>query len=440
MASIKGAHGNTISRGPHGERRVEARRGDRRFVSTGHGRGYGERRYSRGGHEYMRRSYYRGGRYYGYGYRGYYYRGYGYYGYVPPYYYGPAYYGWAYNPWPSPVVYSWGWGAAPWYTPYNYYFTPYPSYPYAALWLTDYMIAANLQAAAEANAESGKVQSAPGYALASAHSSDMTGADSSPVLTPEVKQMIADDVKAQIAEDKEAAAAQQSGKSQEATGDQVPPSLNPNRRVFVVSATIAPTLGDEACSLTSGDVIKRTEDDADANKTVAVDVLASKTDDCAVGSTPRVQIQDLDDMHDEFRHQLEAGLKSLSENQGKSGIPSGPKATTIPNPDGQVTPDKDVADELKKIDQEADADEQDVQQAASDTAADTADSGPVTPEVQDVGNGGGQPATIQIGDTLAQVVKAMGMPKQIVNLGTSQMYVYSDLKITFEHGRVVNVE
>jgi hypothetical protein len=304
------------------------------------------------------------------------------------------------------------------------------------------MVAATLQAAAEANAESGKVQSTPGFVLASGRNGEMGAADSSAVLTPEVKQMIAEDVKAQIAEDKAAAAAQASG-AQPPSGDHVPPSLDPNRRVFVVSAAIAPALGDEACSLTSGDVIKRTEDDQDANKSVAVQVLASKKDDCAIGSTPRVQVQDLEDMHDEFRHQLEAGMKSLSENQGKGGIPNGPKGTTTPNPEGVVTPDTDVADELKKMDKEADADEQDVQQAASDaSAADTADSGPVNPEVQDVGNGAGgaQPATIQMGDTLAQVVKVMGMPKQIVNLGASQMYVYSDLKVTFQQGRVVNVE
>ena len=101
----------------------------------------------------MGRTYYRGGRYYAYGYRGYYYGGGYYYGYVSPYYYGAGFYGWAYNPWAAPVIYAWGWGAAPWYGYYGYYFNPYPVYPSAAFWMTDYMISQNLQAAYAAQAE-----------------------------------------------------------------------------------------------------------------------------------------------------------------------------------------------------------------------------------------------------------------------------------------------
>ena len=125
-----------------------------RTVSTGRGRGYADHRYSRGGHYYSRRTYYSHGHYYAYGYRGYYYRGYCcYYGYTPAYYYGPAFYGWAYNPWAAPVAYSWGWGGAPWYGAYGYYFNPYPAYASAALWMTDYVISQNLQAAYEAQAQ-----------------------------------------------------------------------------------------------------------------------------------------------------------------------------------------------------------------------------------------------------------------------------------------------
>ena len=58
----------------------ESRRRDgTRVVGYGHGRGYAERGYYRGGHPYMRRTYYYGGRSYAYAYRGGYYRGVAYY-------------------------------------------------------------------------------------------------------------------------------------------------------------------------------------------------------------------------------------------------------------------------------------------------------------------------------------------------------------------------
>ena len=93
-------------------------------------------------------------------YRGYDYHGRHYYGYVHDRYYHPGYYGWAYHPW-GRVYYgpaAWGWGGAPWYGFYGAYFTPYPVYASPAFWLTDYLIAANLQAAYQAGVEAGQAQ------------------------------------------------------------------------------------------------------------------------------------------------------------------------------------------------------------------------------------------------------------------------------------------
>ena len=64
----------------------------------------------------------------------------------------PSYYGWAYNPWAAPVAYGWGWGGSPWYGYYGYYFAPAPVYATPSLWITDYLLAANLQAAYDARA------------------------------------------------------------------------------------------------------------------------------------------------------------------------------------------------------------------------------------------------------------------------------------------------
>jgi hypothetical protein len=84
-------------------------------------------------------------------------RGYGYRGlalnvYAPGFYFAPGFYGWAYNPWAVPIAYGWGWAGNPWLGFYGGYFTPFAVYPSAAFWLTDYLIAADLQAAYAARA------------------------------------------------------------------------------------------------------------------------------------------------------------------------------------------------------------------------------------------------------------------------------------------------
>jgi hypothetical protein len=50
------------------------------------------------------------------------------------------------------------------------------------------------------------------------------------------------------------------------------------------------------------------------------------------------------------------------------------------------------------------------------------------------------PATIAVGQTTEQVQMALGQPEKIVNLGTKQIYVYKDLKITFVSGKVSDVQ
>ncbi len=64
------------------------------------------------------------------------------------------------------------------------------------------------------------------------------------------------------------------------------------------------------------------------------------------------------------------------------------------------------------------------------------------------GGGGGQaqqapppePQQIEKGQTPDQVKAAIGVPDKIVNLGTKQIYVYKDIKITFINGKVSDVQ
>jgi hypothetical protein len=384
VTSIHTRGGADIHRGPHGERRVVGERVNARgehyhVVNYGRHGGFVEHGYMRGGHSYMRRTYVYGGRSYAYAYRGYYYHGAMYYHYVPPYYYGPAYYGWAYNPWPAPVPYAWGWGAAPWYGFYGAYFVPAPVYPYAALWLADFLIAENLrlayEAAAAANADA--ANASPDYAPylkfvpPSAAREGVTSfgageelefdADSAAAAMPaDVKQMVADEIKSQIQAEKNAAANPNADQGTDAT----PAALDPNHKVFVVSTTISVPLGDDSCSLTAGDVIQRTEDTPDKDNTVAVKVVSAKSSDCALGSTPRVQTSDLQDMHNDFRQKIDSGMDNMSK--GGNGLPTPPDAKKTASADGTVQPDLTAGSDLNSQEADADSAEKEVKAAEAE--------------------------------------------------------------------------
>ncbi len=385
VSTIKTVSGTTITHIPGGGRQlVTEHRGpngkvESRIVSTGANRGYAEHTFQRGGNEYVRRTYVYGGRTNVYVYRTYYYGGNPYYYYVPPYYYYPAYYGWAYNPWAAPVYYNWGWGASPWYRPYGYYFSPYPSYPSAAFWLTDYLIAENLRAAYEANAAA----NAANYASSNNANDNQQAADapqggqqaqsSAPTLSPEVKQMIAEEVKAQLAAEQAAAAetsapATAAPQQPAANTDKVPPALDPNLRVFIVATNLDVTSNGQTCSLSAGDVLMRTENAADKDNLVGVNVVSAKKSDCGTGSSQRVQVADLQEMHNHFREQLGNGLRTLSDNEGKNGIPAGPAAGGKPNREGTAAADLTASADLDKQKQEADQAEQEVQQASASTS------------------------------------------------------------------------
>jgi hypothetical protein len=330
--------------------------------------------------------------------RGYYYHGTLYYHYVPAYYYAPAYYGWGYGPWGEPIAYTgWGWADSPWYGWSGYYFSPYPVYPSAAFWLADYLIAENLKAAYEtqaaANAAAANANAAAAYADAAAANANAAAANANAAagqqgsqggaaaLTPEVKEMISEEVKAQLAAEQAAAqlaAEQATAQNASATGlpapqqsiadsYRTPAALDPNRRVFIVSSHLEVSVNDQPCILRPGDVLNRTETVPDKDNTVSVYVLKSQKSDCAAGTTPRIQVADLQEMHNHFREQIDAGLKTLADNQGKNGLPSAPAAASPHvNADGTAAPDDAAAigAQLNQQQLEAEQAETEVQQAA----------------------------------------------------------------------------
>jgi hypothetical protein len=387
------AHNMRIDHGAHGNRRIVTEHNGRRVVSMGHGRGYSERAYyNRGGRAYYQRTYYYGGHRYAYAYRGYYYHGYRYYGYAPAYYYRPVYYGWAYNPWPAPVYYNWGWAGNPWYGAYNYYYTPYPAYPAANYWLTDYMMSEQLRAAyaaglaAQGKADSPSVGSSADL-IAGLWSSDQLIASNleaaygenfffspagaaQPALSKEVKDALAEEVKRQLALDKNAAEKPKNASvffdrtvspnlhatyGGAAEAEEVPPALDPNFRYFVVVSDLelTPDSGDE-CQLTQGDVIYRSGDQVSDDNNIDVVVKRIKKDDCAIGTKGSLDANDIQEMHNQFRVSLEAGLKALAEKNGKDGLPKAPDTTTTSGEVPAPTPDNNVDADLQQQQKDAD--------------------------------------------------------------------------------------
>src|ERR1700722_12366194 len=363
-------NGMQIQHNLHGGRTIVAEHNGARVVTMGRRGGYVQRSYvTRGGRNYYSRTYYSHGVYRTGIYRGYYWGGHPYYGYYPGFYYHPGYYGWAYNPWPAPVYYGWGWGGAPWYGYYGDYFAPYPVYPSAAFWLTDYLIAANLRASYEAQAEANAEANAPPSDQLQASTAPSAPSSGTVALSPEVKQAIAEEVKAQLAEER--AQAGNAGSSQAPPGggsgasNEVPPALDPARRTFVVSADLSVVAGDGECALTPGDVITRLTDKPDSDNKVNVSVSASKKTDCAPGKLVAVSVDDLQEMQNHFQEQLTSGMGELAKKQGKDGLPKAPDTSTVAGDVPEPPPDKTAAKTLEDQEKTADQTESEVKQEAA---------------------------------------------------------------------------
>jgi hypothetical protein len=55
-------------------------------------------------------------------------------------------------------------------------------------------------------------------------------------------------------------------------------------------------------------------------------------------------------------------------------------------------------------------------------------------------SGSTTPKTISLGQTKDDVIAALGQPQKVVNLGAKEIYIYSDMKVTFMNGRVSDVQ
>jgi len=424
--------GMDVHHGLNGSKRVSVERADHSRVVAEKGRpGYVQRGFHHGGHDYARRSYYYHGRAYDRYYRGYYYGGVYMNVYAPGFYYGPGFYGWAYNPWYSPISYSWGWGGTPWFGFYGAYFTPYPVYPSAAFWLTDYLVSTSLAAAYQAQQEAGIVAAQDAQQA---------------VLTAEIKDQVAAEVKAELA--LENAESQQNAANQEID----PASSGLTRlfsdgqpHVFVAGSSldVVDASGNE-CALSDSDVLQLTAAPPAGATNANLVVLASKGGkECPKSATVTVAVADLQEMQNHMRETIDLGLQDLQAKQGKGGLPAAP-------PSAQAAP---VASSFTK---DAPPPEQN---GAATVNQQLADSDTAEKEVtaQAAQEGGGSPigsmapvaapaappaapVTVSLGQTVDQVTGELGQPTSVVDLGTKKIYKYPDMKITFRAGKVADVQ
>jgi hypothetical protein len=306
---------------------------------------------------YISRTYVVGGRSYAHVYREYHYHNVTYNHYVPAVYYGPRFYSWAITPWAAPVRYAWFGLAtpAPWFGFYAGYFTPYTTYASPDLWLTDYLLAENLRLAYENQQADNADQPPP---------PPPDGQPTATALSPEVKALIAEEVRQQLEAEKAAAAQPISSIPQQpaAGNEQLPPALN--QKFFIVSSNLDVIVAGSECSLTPGDIIQRKSKDVAPDGTVAVEVVSSKPGDCDADSTTTVELVQLQEMYNQFREQIDSGLKMLAENQGKS-LPKGPAAGARPVAEGTADPASDAASQLSTQESDAAKLEAEVKQSGS---------------------------------------------------------------------------
>jgi hypothetical protein len=403
------SRGMVIRHAPEGVRVVTVVRPDRTVIVTNRaGHGYIERPFEYRNAELIRRTYYVNGAAYGRVYRPYLYRGVAMDVYMPSRYYAPAFYGWVYTPWVAPVRYTWGWGTRPWYGYYGGYFAPYPVYPSASLWLTDYVIASTLETAYQERLDASVVRSG------------QTNDFGATPLSPEAKQAVADEVRRQLAlESAESRAGLQTAPDPGSSG--IARMLSDNTsHAFVVARALEVRSGGGECQLTEGDVIQLAgQTPYDATSANAI-VLASKGVDCAKGSAVAIPLADLQDMQNHMRETIDRGLTDLQAKQGGGGLPPAP----LPAMAAPVQPE--FAALAPPVDPNGGALLAQQAQAADSTERDALNQGP--------------PRTITLGQTIDSVVKTLGTPKSIVDLGEKKIYVYSDLKITFMSGKVTDVQ
>ncbi|HUL46108.1 MAG TPA: hypothetical protein VLV25_03310 [Steroidobacteraceae bacterium] len=275
-----------------------------------------------------------------------------------------VYYSWALGAWRHPVAYTWGWRVQPWYPLYGVLFTPYPVYASPDLWMTDYILAQNMQAAYQAQSPAPPASPPPGTTWsAPAADSDLSAPDAQPgdtsaapqpdaaapapqpiaapsapaaapppAITPQIKAQLNTQIKVQLEE-------QQAAQAMPATltTQSGPPALRANHVFFEVVQPLDVPTAHGHCSLSANDYIKRTGPMSSDDWMIPVVVELSRPSDCPEGLATRIGLNDLNAMENEQEAQVLEAMQAASKSMGPNGPPSGVQPTLIA--DGSATPD-----------------------------------------------------------------------------------------------------
>ena len=392
-------------------------------------RGYVQRPFTYRGREYEQRTYFRHGRAYVRFYARYPYRGAYLEMYAPARYYRSKFYGWAYYRWAAPAPYAWGWSADPWYKYYGYYMVPYPMYPGPAYWLTDYVISTSLAEAYQSRIDAGMPVQMPAFGA-------------SPI-TPQVRDEIQREVERQLAiEAAEApAAAQGAGPNPALSG--VSALLQDHAsHVFVAAGDldVVDSSGAE-CAISEGDVLQLQGPPPVDVPAADLVMLSNKGgQECRREAVVSVSVVDLQEMENHMRETIDRGLAELQARQGTGGLP------TIPQPDRSAperaayAADPNVSITYPAagalINEQAQAGDQAESQVLGQLPA---DAGPVSPAPAAL-QSAGSPNVVSIGQGIAEIKACLGEATGIVDMGATQIYTYGNMKLTFEGGKLTDIQ
>jgi hypothetical protein len=411
VREVRTPAGAVIHYAPDGLRRVEVARPDGRvLVASPGGRvGYVQRPLTVQGQVFVQRTYVSRGATVALVYRPWPYHGVNYQVYQPSRYYRPAYYTWTCQPWRQPVYYGWGWGGAPWFYQCRGYWHPYPYYVSPVFWLADFCLAVTFEEAYENRQDCSAPPPPPPPTE----------------MSPAAQQAIADEVRRQIQDEQ----AQQQGASQGnlPAPSGAPPMFSDNvSRIFMVYTGVPAYLNGLEYFLTEGDVLQLKGAPAPNASYANVSVLASRTPGVPVGSMVSVGLQDLQEMQNHMMAIMDQGMQTLQTQQGQNGLPAVPPQNLgMSNAPylGGVQPDPNAAAEL------------------SQTAAQASQSGQgMLAQAPAPGAPPTSPQTVALGMTPDEVHRILGTPKQAADLGAKQIEVYPSLKVTYQNGKVTDVQ
>ncbi len=204
--------------------------------------------------------------------------------------------------------------------------------------------------------------------------------------------------------------------------------------VFVAGGNLDLTdASGQECVVSDGDILQlRTAPPADATTADLVVMSSKGTPECQMSLTVQVSLTDLQEMQNHMRETIDQGLQDLQSKQGTGGLPAAPPSAAAPPAPAAYAavappPDPNVGTEVADVDKQGEQAQKDV---SSDGGPDSGGAPAPAPA----------PASVELGQTPDQVKSALGAPTRVANLGNKVIYYYSGMKVTFNNGKVSDVQ